>query len=252
MNKEELRKYWKAEEQRAHIHGWDFSYINDRYTEETDLPWNYEEVVRQYLKEESVLLDIDTGGGEFLLSLGHKPGLTGATEGYPPNVKLCRQTLGSRGILLKEVTDYTKMPFEAETFDLIINRHGSYDVDELFRILKPEGVFVTEQVGEDNDRELADMLLPENKKPFAGWNLDNNKSDFSERGFFILKAKEAFRPIRFFDVGALVWFAKVIEWEFPHFSVDACFGNLLKAQRILETQGYIEGTIHRFLLAVQK
>ena len=34
------------------------------------------------------LLDMDTGGGEFLLSLGHPFERTAATEGYPPNVEL--------------------------------------------------------------------------------------------------------------------------------------------------------------------
>lgn len=71
MDKEELLKLWLHEEEIAHIHGWDFSHINGKYDEEHDLPWNYEKIVRQYLSPEMKLLDIDTGGGEFLLSLNH-------------------------------------------------------------------------------------------------------------------------------------------------------------------------------------
>lgn len=56
----------------------------------------------------------------------------------------------------------------------------------------------------------------------------------------------------FFDVGALVWFARIIEWEFPGFSVDSCLDRLLNAQRILERNGCIEGRIHRFLLVARK
>ena len=33
----ELRKEWEAEEKIAHIHGWDFSHIHDRYNEEDDI-----------------------------------------------------------------------------------------------------------------------------------------------------------------------------------------------------------------------
>ena len=29
----ELRKEWEAEEKNAHIHGWDFSHIHERYEE---------------------------------------------------------------------------------------------------------------------------------------------------------------------------------------------------------------------------
>ena len=41
MNTNELIKHWKAEEEIAHIHGWDFSHIEGRYMEEDDLPWDY-------------------------------------------------------------------------------------------------------------------------------------------------------------------------------------------------------------------
>ena len=68
MNTNELIKRWKAEEEIAHIHGWDFSHIEGRYMEEDDLPWNYREEILRYLKPEMRILDIDTGGGEFLLS----------------------------------------------------------------------------------------------------------------------------------------------------------------------------------------
>ena len=68
----------------------------------------------------------------------------------------------------------------------------------------------------------------------------------------VLRGEEAFRPIRFWDVGALVWFARVLPWEFPGFSVETCREQLYHAQQILEQNGVIEGTIHRYLLVAQK
>lgn len=56
MNTEELINAWKAEERIAHIHGWDFSHIRDRYTEEEDLPWDYREIILRYLRPEMRLL----------------------------------------------------------------------------------------------------------------------------------------------------------------------------------------------------
>lgn len=49
-----------------------------------------------------MLLEIDTGGGEFLLSLNHTYKLTAATEGYPPNVKICREEILPLGINFKK------------------------------------------------------------------------------------------------------------------------------------------------------
>lgn len=98
MKEKELIDIWKREESVAHIHGWDFSHIEGKYTEETDLPWNYQNIILDYLKPEMKLLDIDTGGGEFLLSLRHPYVKTSATEAYPPNIQLCKETLLPLGI----------------------------------------------------------------------------------------------------------------------------------------------------------
>ena len=252
MNTQELKKLWKAEEEQAHIRGWDFSHINSRYEEEGDLPWDYRKIVRSHLNAEMELLDIDTGGGEFLLSLGHPYGHTAATEGYPPNVELCRKRFGPLGIRFREMVDHSHMPFKDGEFDLVIDRHGDYCLSELWRVLREGGLFITEQVGEDNDRDLVELLLPGTPKPFPGWNLEVQRVALRSVGFEIIRAEECFRPIRFYDVGALVWFARIIEWEFPGFSVEGCFDRLLGAQGILERQGAVEGRIHRFLLVAQK
>ena len=50
MNEHELINIWKKEELAAHIHGWNFSHIEGRYTEETDLPWDYRHIILDYLK----------------------------------------------------------------------------------------------------------------------------------------------------------------------------------------------------------
>ena len=71
-------------------------------------------------------------------------------------------------------------------------------------------------------------------------------------GFEILQADEAFRPISFYDVGAFVWFARIIEWEFPGFSVDRCFDRLLQLQETIEREGKITGTTHRYLIVARK
>lgn len=252
MNKENLRNIWKHEEQIAHIKGWDFSHICGRYEAEHDLPWNYERLVKQHLKSSLNIMDYDTGGGEFLLSLNHPYENTSATEGYPPNVLLCREKLLPLGIRFRECNNPSRIPFENESFDLIINRHGGFDARELHRLLRKNGLIITEQVGKDNDRDLVEMVLPQTEQPFPHLNLDKQRRSFETAGFEIIQAEEAYRPIYFYDVGAFVWFAHVIEWEFPNFSVDKCFKQLLKMQEMIDKDGRIEGTIHRYLIVAKK
>ena len=83
-------------------------------------------------------------------------------------------------------------------------------------------------------------------------NLKLQSRTLTGAGFEIMEKGEAFRPIRFFDVGALVWFAKIIEWEFPGFSVDGCLDRLFAAQDLLESHGSVDGTIHRYMMAARK
>ena len=248
----ELLERWQAEEDIAHIHGWDFSHIEGRYTEETDLPWSYEQTVRRYLTPEARLLDVDTGGGEFLLSLGHPHRNTAAMENYPPNIELCRRTFAPLGVEFRPGSGKGPYPFPDGSFDLVINRHGDLSAAETGRVLRPGGVFVTEQVGAENDRELVALLLGETPLPFPEQYLSIAPEQFERAGFEIVDGQECFRPIRFFDVGALVWFARIIQWEFPGFSVERCADGLLNAQRLLEQNGSVDGSIHRFLLTARK
>ena len=111
---------------------------------------------------------------------------------------------------------------------------------------------MTQQVGGDNDRELVERVLPDVPKPFPHLNLKEQRAAFEQAGFEILRAEESFRPIIFYDMGAFVWFAHIIEWEFPGFSVEGCFEQLLDMQREMNEQGRIEGRAHRYLIVARK
>ena len=171
MNYSKLKEVWKKEEQ-ATFKGWDFSYLENRWDDE-ELPWNYEVILKKYLKPDYKLLDMGTGGGEFLLSLNHPYSNTSVTEKWIPNVKLCKQKLEPIGIQVKQVFNDSELPFEDNTFDIIINRHESFDIKEVERILKPEGIFITQQVGGKNNEILSKALI-DNFNPLYAYNtLDN-------------------------------------------------------------------------------
>lgn len=253
MNREALRAQWLEEEKQAHIKGCDFSHIHDRYREEDELPWDMRATVLKYLKPDMRLLDMETNGGEFLLSFGHPARRTAAIEAYPPNVAYCREKLLALGIDFKAADGEDVLPFADASFQMITNRHGAYRVTELKRLLTANGYFITQQIGAENDRELIQLLTPENTElPFPDAYPAVHEKKLRDTGFAILEKGEVFQPIRFYDVGALVWFARIIEWEFEGFSVETHLENLYKAQDTLEEKGVIEGTIHRFYFVAQK
>lgn len=248
MNREELLTQWREEAARG-MSGWDFSHIDGRY--ETDpLPWDYRTRVKEFLRPGVRLLDLGTGGGELLLSLHHPYELTSVTEGWAPNLELCRRKLEPLGITVKSYDSEQDdvLPFEDDSFDLVLSRHESYDLKEIHRVLKKGGFFVTQQVGGENSLPLAKQLLPGFEGNFAGFNLENQLPKFRDAGFRIMVSDQAFVQGRFLDVGALCFQASVCPWEFPGFSVDACKEALFRLQDQVETLGFIPNLEHRFLV----
>ncbi len=251
MNEKELILKWKNEEKNASITGWDFSYIDGRYHEDTSFPWDYREVIKKHLLPDMKLFDIDTGGGEFLLSLNHPFKNCAASEGYEPNAQLCEKTLLPLGVdFRKGVASH--LPFEDDSFDIVINRHGDFYPKEIKRVLKKNGLFITQQVGAENDRELVELLYGKSMPlPYPEQYLNKAKDKFSSAGFEILDEGECKKPIRFYDTSALVWFCKIIEWEFPSFSVESCVDGLFKAEEQIRKDGFVEAYTHRFFLVAK-
>ncbi|GGH09395.1 class I SAM-dependent methyltransferase [Paenibacillus segetis] len=251
MNINQLKNFWLSEEKKT-FKGWDFSYIAERNST-LQLPWDYRSIVTSYMDHSKTILDMGTGGGELLLSLNPPQGKTFATEAYPPNVELCKNTLPQYGIDVRQIFDDEELPFEDSFFDLIINNHEAFSPQEVFRILKPGGIFVTQQVGGHNNRELSKFLLGHDTPLIhADFNLEKAKADLSSAGLTIFDAMECFQPHHFFDIGALVYYAKIIEWEFPDFSVERCFEQLCLLHEKVEQNGFIETIEHRFLICALK
>lgn len=246
-----LREVWKEEEDRG-FQGWDFSRLNGRMSEE-ELPWDYKAAVLAYKNEDTVMLDMGTGGGEFLLSLEPTPGKTFATENYVPNYELCAAKLPLYGIEVRRAESDEALPFGDAMFDLVINRHEAFSAEEVYRILKPGGVFITQQVGGMNNRELSRFLLGvDAAAEDTEFHADLVSEQLEQAGFEVLKRQECFPILKFYDIGALVYFAKIIEWEFPGFSVDRCFAKLCMLQEQLESDGFILGKEHRFFILARK
>ena len=135
MTQQERIALWKQEEEAAHMLGWDFSHIEGRYSQDDNYPWDYRQTILKYLTPQMRLLDIDTGGGEFLLSLGHPHAHTAATEAYPPNVDLCRSKLLPLGVDFRAASGNGPLPFDDAQFDMVIDRHGDFNAQEIARVL---------------------------------------------------------------------------------------------------------------------
>lgn len=252
MNKEELLEYLESEEKKT-FQGWDFSYLNNRWSDEA-LPWDYKQIILEYLKPTDNLLDMGTGGGEFLLTLNHPYINTTVTEGYMPNYSLCLEKLQPLGIkVYNYVGDENFLDIQDNTFDIVINRHESYNEKELFRILKPGGLFITQQVGALNNKELATFFDENHKDQFPEMTFSDSIKRLKDNKFEIIYSNEYFPTLKFYDLGAIAYFASIIKWEFINFNVKDNIDKFLILQEELNQKGYISSKEHRFVIvAVNK
>lgn len=251
MNKEELLKYLQSEEEKTFT-GWDFSYLNGRWEEES-LPWDYKEIVLKYLKPDYKLLDIGTGGGEFLLTLNHPYSNTTVTEGYQPNYEICLKRLVPLGIVVYNyVGDELLKEIKDNSFDIVINRHESYDEKEIYRVLKPGGIFITQQVGAFNNKELATFFDEKHIDQFPEMTYAKSLQRLVDNGFQVIYSNEYYPVLKFYDLGAIAYFAKIIEWEFINFNVVDNIDKFLILQEELNKKGYISSKEHRFIIIVNK
>ncbi len=247
----QLLKSWKKEEKQP-FSGWDFSYIADKIYEENP-PWDYIQLAKKHLKNAHSLLDLGTGGGERLLELKNLfPSKTVATEAYEPNYILAQKSLKPYGVEVVKADDGLEkiMPFEDNSFELIIDRHTAFNISEIERVLTPGGTFLTQQVDGNNLSDLKGFFKSEPLWPFVI--LEFFKKQVKKTNLIIKTAEEWSGKMIVKDIGGLVYFLKAIPWFVPGFSVDTHKATLLRLQEKLDKGEELIFTQKRFLLITKK
>ena len=244
MTSDARLQQWKRDAA-APFAGWDFSYLAGRMIE-SEPPWSYLDLAQAAVAGSQDILDVATGGGEIFSSLAPFPGRARAVEGYAPNLPVARRRLEPLGVEVFQGNTQSGMPFGDQTFDLVLSRHGGFRAAEMHRILRPGGVFLTQQVGGDNLSDLvaafgARLAYPDNT-------LDRVCADLAALGCEIQR-REAWRGgVTFLDVGALVYFLKAIPWVVEDFDVERSREVLELLDGQVRESGSIQFTYSRFLV----
>ncbi len=248
MNRQKILDEMLAEYE-TEFKGWDFSHLKDTM-EESKEPWDYRQLVEESMVGKHTLLDLGTGGGEFLSSLHNLPPSVFATEGYEPNLPIVKQRLNPLGVSVTFITE-NKIPYASEQFDIVIDKHDSYDPMEIHRVLKPNGIFITQQVGGLNDCNL-NLAFKGKLSEFVGWELFGAVKALEEQGFSIVRRQEYFGYTRFLEAKALVYYLKCIPWQVEDFSVLNYSEHLLAIHDYIEENGFIDLIKQRFLIIAKK
>ncbi len=251
MNKSKTNSWYQ--EEKYGITGWNFSHLDGRWQNEV-LPWNYRKLVLSYLKSDMQLLDMGTGGGELLETFHHPNNRTQVTEAWAPNINLLKQTLVKQGIKLHALpeTHEADLPVKNNSLDIITNSHAAFDPQLIKDKLKTGGYFISQQVGALNNYSLSRFFDSNYVPAYPDNTLLKTVVNFQRLGFKVLLAKEYQPNMIFFDVGAIVYYASIIPWEFSNFSVDHCLPQLNQLDKLVGIDGPISTKEDRFMLIVQK
>jgi len=227
-----------AEAVAAPVRGWDFGWMAGRATG-SEPSWSYPGLARPLVARSTAVLDLDTGGGELLASLGPLPPGTIATEGWEPNLAVARERLG----IDVRYAPGPALPVGDEAADLVLNRHGRLDAAEVARVLRPGGVLFTQQVGSDDCAEINAAL---GAPPAYGktWTASAAVTQLRAAGLRVTDVREEWPEFVFHDVGALVFQLRAVAWQVPGFTVEGH----ADALRRIHGQGGFRARSHRFLI----
>lgn len=230
------------------LEGWDFSALHGRLTE-TPPPWDYRTVIASHLARAEHLLDMGTGGGEFLAGLDALPARVTATEGYPPNIPVATRRLEPLGVRVVAIdADETRaLPLPDDGFDVVINRHEYYDPDEIRRILAPGGVFITQQVGGDDLSEL-NTALGDHPPEHSDWNAGFARRQLEQAGLRVTDSRERHSPGEFRDIGAVVLYLRLTPWQITGYRLADYGDRLRELHDRITAAGPLSVRHHRFLI----
>ena len=251
MTYEELKRIAASVGERQ---GWDFTRVRDAIA---PVPWDYVEVVRRYLRPSDQVLDVGTGGGEKLLSLAPH---FGAGVGVDVSEEMIETALGNRSAapatnVSFEVMSGHALRFPDAEFDAVLNRHCSVYVEEIYRVLRSGGYFITQQVGARNAHNICALF---GCGPGGEPDWDTEEEDmvplaraFEQLGGRVVCTAEYDVGYWFLDVESLVFWHKAVPIP-EDFDIETHWRQVDRIITEYSTPRGIETNEHRQLLIVQK
>jgi SAM-dependent methyltransferase len=247
---EELRYISAAVGERR---GWDFSRVRD---DRDPVPWDYMEVVRRYLCPSDDVLDIGTGGGERFISLAPHFSTGMGIDVDAAMIQTARENLAaSRAANVSfDTMDAQALRLPDDAYDVVLNRHSSFYAGEIVRVLRHEGVFITQQVGARNFRNICSLFGCGPGGEYAHDPLQEiaaEADEFRRNGCIIVAQAEYDVRYFFLDVESLVFNLKAVPIP-EDFDIEKHWRQLDRAIEENRTPRGLQTNEHRELLIVRK
>jgi hypothetical protein len=137
-------------------------------------------------------------------------------------------------------------------FELVISRHPIEPWwVEIARVLKPGGRYFAQHVGPHSLRSLSEFFM--GPLPIASKRHPDVEQRAAQEAGLVVRTMEIERPRTvFFDVGAVVYFLRVVPWIVPGFTVARYRDTLRDLHGVIQRDGGFETTASRTLVNARK
>lgn len=212
------------------IIGWDFSSI--KYDVVDNSEFQYFDEINKNMNEGTILLDIGTGGGEKLSNLiTNNCLLKIGTDFSEEMIKNANKNNKNQKIRFFEMNS-DNLIFPDNFCDIITARHTPFNINEVWRLLKEKGLFYSEQVDEDDCKELKELFGRGQGYKVEHKLIDKIKEEISECKF---------ECVEFYDI---------LQEEYYKTEEDLMF--LLNNTPIIEKFGKVNNDYEKFNTYVKK
>ncbi len=239
-------------EKNGELDGWNFSRVRTSYD---PIPWNYVDVVRQYLQPQSRVLDIGTGGGEFFFSLAPYLGEGIGIDQNPAMIDTAKRNQSA--LALKNISllvlEASALQFEADEFDVVLLRHLRVYVSEVVRVLRKRGYFITQMVGQQSSLNILNAFgwTPESFGPDWWQTIAQLADQFQLHGCRIIAQAEYNVPYWFCDLESFMFWLMSVPWP-EEIDLEKHWQNINRVLETSQTERGLATNEHRGLLIVQK
>lgn len=218
--------------------------LEEPYTREINFD-TYKEVSK-YVKQEDHLAIVSVDGGEFVSKYPSLPPITYVVEAKKEKAD---ETLKDRELKVTTCTKDGKMPFKDDKMDVVINELSNYDKFEMFRILKPGGYVIVDQMGSDNYKEIINMFIPFRMK--GSWDKESCSQTLHDIGFEIVHGMEDRGYIRFKTMASVFRFMKDLAPDRVE-KYELYINFYAAILKTIKEQSFFDLTTHKFLVIAKK